>query len=186
MTERELATLWADIEALKRPSVRRFELGRRFFELRQKYSERERKSGGPSAAAGHGEFEAQCIARGWAPRTVRDLIADFQIERQRMADPYAEPWAKTSAEKRRERRRSRRKSQELEPSNPLAEFAALLPFEAAQAAYRTAARIYHPDCGGDTLKMQQLNAAWARAKSFYEALESVKEGMRAVIARQHQ
>jgi hypothetical protein len=168
-----IALLWSEIEALKRPGVRRFELGRRFFELRQKYSERERKSGGQSAVVGHGEFEAQCIARGWAPRTVRDLVTDFLIERQRMTDPYAEPWAKTSAEKRRERRTKARSRRGRNATCTQAEdavtiFARLLSFEVARTAYLLMAKTTHPDHGGDGRTMQLLNDAWASARRFYE------------------
>ena len=171
-SENETATLWAEIESLKRPGVRRFELGARLFALRQLYSERERrKSGGLSAAVGHGEFQKQCAARGFAPRTVRDLINDFTIEHQRWTDPCAEPWARTSAEKRQEQRRTRRRSQGR-ANGVLAGFAAQLTLEAAHTAYKVAARALHPDCGGSNAKMQQLNVAWERVKPFYEARDS--------------
>lgn len=168
-----ISLLWQEVEALKRPGVRRYELGRRFFELRQKYSERERNNGGQSAAVGHGEFEAQCIARGWAPRSVRDLINDFLVERQRMTDPYADPWAKTSAEKRRERRgragtRRGNVAASKPVDDPLTAFARLLSFEVARTAYLLMAKTIHPDHGGDTHAMQELNAAWDAAKKYFE------------------
>lgn len=41
-------------------------------------------------------------------------------------------------------------------------FMKLLPFEAAQAAYRKASMALHPDRGGDMTKMSQLNVLWTR------------------------
>ena len=44
----------------------------------------------------------------------------------------------------------------------LAEFMRLLPFDAAQSAYRKAAMLLHPDRGGDMDKMTKLNTLWNR------------------------
>jgi hypothetical protein len=44
----------------------------------------------------------------------------------------------------------------------LAEFMQLLPFEAAQSAYRKAAMLLHPDRGGSMEKMTKLNTLWTR------------------------
>lgn len=45
----------------------------------------------------------------------------------------------------------------------LSEFMKLLPFEAAQSAYRKASMILHPDRpGGDMEKMSKLNSLWTR------------------------
>jgi hypothetical protein len=44
----------------------------------------------------------------------------------------------------------------------IVEFFRLLPFEAAQRAYRHAATVLHPDHGGDMTSMSKLNAAWQR------------------------
>lgn len=41
-------------------------------------------------------------------------------------------------------------------------FMKLLPFEAAQAAYRRASLTLHPDRGGDMESMTKLNQAWSR------------------------
>jgi hypothetical protein len=41
-------------------------------------------------------------------------------------------------------------------------FMKLLPFEAAQAAYRRASMTLHPDKGGDMEAMTKLNQAWTR------------------------
>ena len=38
------------------------------------------------------------------------------------------------------------------------------PFEVIEAAYKALARLYHPDNGGDTAKMQEVNAAYAALK----------------------
>lgn len=40
------------------------------------------------------------------------------------------------------------------------QFIRVLPYEAAQAAYRKAAFMLHPDRGGDMEKMSMLNALW--------------------------
>jgi hypothetical protein len=42
------------------------------------------------------------------------------------------------------------------------EFMKLLPFDAAQSAYRKAAVLLHPDRGGDMDKMAKLNTLWDR------------------------
>lgn len=41
-------------------------------------------------------------------------------------------------------------------------FMKLLPFEAAQAAYRRASLVLHPDKGGDMESMTKLNQAWSK------------------------
>lgn len=41
-------------------------------------------------------------------------------------------------------------------------FMKLLPFEAAQAAYRKASMVLHPDRGGDMEAMTKLNQAWSK------------------------
>jgi len=46
--------------------------------------------------------------------------------------------------------------------NVFLQFIKLLPYEAAQKAYRAAALILHPDKGGDMTKMADLNACWQR------------------------
>ena len=48
------------------------------------------------------------------------------------------------------------------------EFLTLIPYEAAQKAYRHAALLMHPDRGGDPDKMSKMNAAWQQVeKSIY-------------------
>lgn len=51
----------------------------------------------------------------------------------------------------------------------LMSFMKLLPYEAAQKAYRAAAIVLHPDRGGDMEKMANLNACWQRLEiEFYK------------------
>jgi hypothetical protein len=168
--------LWQKIEFLKRPGSRRLELGGTFLELRQLYSERERSADSPPKS-GHGTFERECIDRGWRPRTVRELISDYEIEFARSSGrPTGE---KTSAEKRRESRHSRRSAQRrahqvevfVYTDHPLTSFAKLLPYEAALSAFRAAAKMLHPDLGGSHQLMQELNAAWSEAQKFYREPE---------------
>lgn len=42
------------------------------------------------------------------------------------------------------------------------EFMKLLPYEAAQRAYRQAALVLHPDRGGNMEKMSKINSIWTR------------------------
>jgi DnaJ-class molecular chaperone len=39
------------------------------------------------------------------------------------------------------------------------------PVELIEASYRTLARLYHPDTGGDLLTMQRINGAYAALKA---------------------
>jgi hypothetical protein len=108
-TEREL---WDRATSL-RPEGFRFQLGEALLLIRKLYSEREHRNGGPSAGVvGHGQFEAECIRRGFVPRTVRDVIRDYEIQMERVrTKPGRKAQEKTPSEKRRESRqraRSRR------------------------------------------------------------------------------
>lgn len=49
-------------------------------------------------------------------------------------------------------------------SNLCQEFLEVLPFDAAQSAYKKAALLLHPDRGGDMEKMATLNALWNRLR----------------------
>jgi hypothetical protein len=162
--ERSSATFEAD----------RRQLGRLFLELRNLYSER----GVRRMSAGHGIFEREIKVRGYKSRTVREWISDFEADRD---------GTPRSSMKRKARRR-KTKNHLSAPvlwkdiyAGPLTAFAALLPAKAAQIAYREAAKILHPDRGGDKAKMQRLNQAWARVKDYYESsaqdLESLNEIM---------
>ena len=69
--------LWMEVCQLTAGSrSNRLELGKVFRELRDIYSER--NSGGNRRTSGHGTFEKECLQRGYKPRTVRDLIADYE------------------------------------------------------------------------------------------------------------
>ena len=55
-------------------------------------------------------------------------------------------------------------SRQLEPiDQTLADFMKLLPFDAAQSAYRKAAIALHPDKGGSMDSMSKLNVLWTKA-----------------------
>lgn len=49
-------------------------------------------------------------------------------------------------------------------NDAMAEFMRVIPYEAAQKAFRHAAMMLHPDRGGDMEKMARLNAAWERIR----------------------
>jgi len=131
----------------------RIKLGMRFDNLRKLYSQ---KSTDVRRLAGPGTFEQEIVKRGYKPSSVREWIADYKA---------VKGGGTTAAQK----RKSRRLLQATATGHPLTEFASLLPFEAAQAAYREAAKILHPDHGGTTEQMQKLNEAWESAKKIYKA-----------------
>lgn len=93
----EIRALWMDVRSLTPGRVNRLSLGEKFRALRELYSERSRyldpdshafafsHSGGNRRTSairrltpGHGTFEKECQRRGYNPRTVRDLIADYE------------------------------------------------------------------------------------------------------------
>lgn len=47
----------------------------------------------------------------------------------------------------------------------MANFFKLIPYEAAQTAYKRAAMMLHPDRGGDMEKMSELNALWQKLEA---------------------
>jgi hypothetical protein len=142
--------IWARIDELAPGTKNRIALGQCFHELRTLYSDRQADV---RRTIGHGIFESEIVRRGYKPRTVREWVKDYE------ADLAGAP---SSAAKRKTLR-------QLKPSaDALTEFAALLPATALKAAYREAAKIFHPDRGGNKRKMQQLNNAWARIKTHYE------------------
>ena len=74
---RQAACLWMAIDRHTAGTKRnRLELGKAFRELRHIYSER--NIGGNRRTSGHGTFEKECLDRGYPPRTVRGLIADYE------------------------------------------------------------------------------------------------------------
>lgn len=149
---KQIESLWARVEQLApRTSKYRLLLGESFYRLRSLYSGHQADI---RRRLGHGVFEAEIIKRGFKPGTVREWIADYEADLEGQLSSAA-------------KRRVRRKTKAATPPEPLLEFAKLLPYRAARAAYREAARILHPDCGESNSKMQELNAAWARARDFY-------------------
>jgi hypothetical protein len=139
--------IWTRIEELAPGTAKnRLALGQCFHELRNLYSDRQADV---RRAIGHGVFEAEIAKRGYKPRTVREWVKDYEAN---LAG------APSSAAKRKARRQTK-------PSaDALTEFAVLLPRTALKAAYREAAKILHPDHGGNERKMQRLNAAWERVE----------------------
>jgi hypothetical protein len=142
--------LWDKIHELSPGPHNRLALGRAFFELRHLYSDR--NSGGHRLTSGHGLFESEIQKRSrFSSRAVRDMIFDFEAHLN---------GGPSTAAKRKLRRAKL-------PVDALTEFVRLLPFHAAQVAYREAAKLYHPDHGGSNKKMQQLNFAWERARNHF-------------------
>lgn len=155
---RQVFDLWLGIEKLTAGTrSNRLERGRIFRELRSLYSDR--NIGGNRRTSGHGTFEKECLQRGHKPRTVRDLIADYE------ACLSGKP---STTEKRKVRHSPKPKPA---TEHPLVAFARLLPYEAALAAFRTAAKMLHPDLGGGHEQMQELNNAWREAERFYRDYE---------------
>jgi hypothetical protein len=173
-TEREL---WDRATSL-RPEGFRFQLGDVLGRIRELYSERERrKNGGPSAGVvGHGQFETECLRRGFSPRTVRDIIRDYEIQIARgSTKPGPKAQEKTSSEKRRE---SRQRTGAHRPHRfgldaDYVAFARLLPYSAAKIAFREAAIRLHPDHAGDAEAMKRLNILWERLEPIYMAADGM-------------
>jgi hypothetical protein len=156
--------LWTAIELVRADlAAHRLQLGKLFLQLRNLYSDR--NSGGHRLTSSHGTFESEIIQRGFKPRSVRQWITDF--EAHRTGTP-------TSSEKRKTSRRRKTSAKAAADvfsgiQNPaLTRFAALLPHKAAQSAYREAAKLFHPDHGGDGKKMQELNSLWDEVEPFYQ------------------
>jgi hypothetical protein len=149
---KEIEALWTRAEELApRTGKYRLILGQCFYRLRLLYSGHQADV---RRTLGRGVFEAEIVKRGFRPRTVREWIADFEADLN---------GGRSNAAK----RRARRRSQQPADSDPVAEFARLLPYRAAKAAYREAARLFHPDLGGSNRKMQELNVAWERVRNYY-------------------
>lgn len=190
--EAKIRDLWKHVsEASASIRGNRLTLGRCFLSLRNLYSER--SSVDVRRSSGHGTFESECLARGFRPRTVRDLIHDYQAH---LARKNGEP-AQTSAEKRRgartaakDRRRAaaqkewedfeqRYKAEDGEFSDldfVFLSFARLLPYRAAKMAFRYAAKELHPDLGGNAESMARLNQLWERLEAFYLTQSTILDG----------
>lgn len=170
--------LWSEIESLHAHlHSDRLELGKRFLALRNLYSDR--NSGGQRLTSGHGTFQFQIKARGYAVRTARSWIADYEASIN---------GTKTQAQKRVDRRAAQAKNHRrackgsdwadlskeidrLSGVSVLEAFVRLLPYDAARAAYLVAAKRFHPDHGGDEAKMKDLNEAWEHVERFYKEQE---------------
>lgn len=162
MTADKIEQLWYEIRELTPGTAEnRLAMGERFHALRQLYSQ---KSADVRRLSGPGIFEQEIVNRGYRPRTVREWISDYEAS---VMFGYHTSSAKRKA------RRQREKA--FPKEHPLTAFAELLPVAAAQAAYREAAKIYHPDRGGDESRMQALNVAWERAKEFYAICDVMKD-----------
>jgi hypothetical protein len=73
----DVLCLWARIDELTAGTkVNRLALGETLRQLRDIYSDR--NIGGNRRTSGHGTFEKECQQRGYKPRTVRDLISDYE------------------------------------------------------------------------------------------------------------
>jgi hypothetical protein len=118
-------------------------LGALFLKLRDLYSDR--NSGGHRLTSGHGVFEQEIQQRGYKTRTVRQWIGDFQAH---------QIGAPSSSAKRAARRRTQKTSVKTY-TDAVVRFASILPYAAAKAAYREAA------------KMQELNSIWEEVQSSY-------------------
>jgi hypothetical protein len=201
----QIEQLWRTIKVLQRPGELRYQLGEALYDIRRLYSERERNSGGPSAEVRkHGTFERECMARRLQPRTVRDLINDYEVMRGRDVcaragdDSEIHPnfqsnaSRQTAAEKRRAQRATRPKrskcwSEDIGGFNSVmddfARFARLLPYSAAKAGFREAAKRFHPDLGGDSARMIALNLVWEKLEPFYRSADGASSTDPAIADR---
>ena len=154
--------LWAAVETAHAELVgNRRQLGKLFFELRNLYSERGQTQPGGRLSSGHGTFQAEIKTRGYKPNRVREWVNDHEVELG-LRRP-----AESTAAKRAARRSPRRTGASV--NDPLGYFVALLPLEALHSAYKTTARMLHPDLGGRGEKMQILNDAWEQVKRHFGA-----------------
>jgi hypothetical protein len=150
MDSNSIKRTWAAIDIIIADAKSdRLKLGEHFQRLQTLYSNKS----ADIRRSGVGTFEQELTKRDLKPRTVREWVSDYEAHRTGAA---------TSAEKRKALRQLK------PPADALTEFATLLPATALKAAYREAAKIFHPDRGGSKRKMQQLNNAWARIKTHYE------------------
>jgi len=158
--EAKIEDLWQRVRASSR-AANRLALGRSFHALRALYSERSpERQADNRRTSGHGTFERECVARGHKPRTVRDLIADYEAS-------LNGGQSETSADKRRRARRSakiragtRALSSLSELDRAILDFVRSIPYSAVQSAYRSAAKELHPDRGGNCEQMTELNRLW--------------------------
>lgn len=176
--------LWHEIEVVYVGGFlpARHQIGELFWKLRNLYSDR--NSGGSRLTSGHGVFEKECIKRGYQPRRVREWINDHEV-----VLGLRKPAESTAAKRKARRLNSSAEYQRGyraamndfpiasgQTTDAVSRFAALLPFEGLQSAYRTAAKLFHPDLGGACERMQLLNIAWGEAEKYFKSRgESVYE-----------
>jgi len=178
------ARLWASIErAQKNFSGHQRELGRLFYELRNLYSERA-NSAARRLASGHGVFQAEIIKRRYKPNRVREWIVDYEVS------IGLRPPAESTAAKRKARRPYSRAEFDRgyqaamddfptmagDGSDPIAQFANLLPYAALKSAYRTALQELHPDHGGSGERTKALISAWKEVERLHNSMESADTG----------
>ena len=143
--EHDAATrLWTAVErAHEGLAVRRHELGKLFFQLKNLYSERANLAV-RRLTSGHGVFQAEIEKRGYKPNRVREWICDYEVE------AGLRPPAESTAAKRKARRVNPSAAYErgyqaamndfpaASREDPISRFAELLPFTALKAAFRKA------------------------------------------------
>ena len=160
-----IVALWMDIGQMMGGSKsNRLELGKRFRELRDIYSDR--NSGGNRRTSGHGTFEKECLQRGYRPRTVRDLIADYECFLS------GKPSASEKRKARQEKKRLPSTAAGItEMQVRLAQFAIMLPLEVVERAYEVALELYDINPGGAS----KLRSAWEKAKPYYKEIDAILE-----------
>jgi hypothetical protein len=137
-------------------------LGKALFLFRNLLSER--NMSGSRTSSGHGDYCKKLDELGINRRRAAEWVIGHEILLG-LRPVSDSPSAKQKAR----RRPDERELGGLPPvADPLGYFAALLPFEALQSAYRAAAQQLHSDHGGDDAQMAQLNDAWAGVKTFFE------------------
>ena len=135
------------------------ELGKLCFQLRNLYSERANSSGSRTSP-GHGIYCAELKKLGIPRQRAAEWVRDHEVK-VGLRKPAESTVAKQKARRQRERQVC---------SDPVSSFAALLPFEALQSAYRVAAKLFHPDLGGDSEQMKRLNAVWKQAEEHFKSV----------------
>lgn len=169
--------IWSEIEAVHRAfDSDRAQLGKLFWQLRALYSERA-NSGGSRLTSGRGSFEREIRKRGFVPRRVREWVNDHEITIG--LRPPAESTA-TKSHARWQRRAKRAARGEDIPffkaTDPVCQFALLLPYGALKAAYRAALHDLHPDHGGSEERTKALISAWEDVKRLHcSAAANVEE-----------
>jgi hypothetical protein len=170
--------LWAAVERAHTDlTANRRQLGQLFYALRNLYSDR--NSGDSRLTPGHGTFQEECKKRGYQPRRVREWVNDHEVTLG-LRRP-----AESTAAKRKARRPNSSADYERgyqaamndfpsasgHAADPVSHFVGLLPFEALQAAYRAAAKLFHPDLGGDSEEMKRLNSAWVQVEEYFKFVD---------------